>query len=106
MAAFLDIQFGIDGTIVEILNNSSLRLNDKAGVCSHYRLAMLVSFPEEKTRQFERIEGKLDELRSYLYANRNSVIGQVTPQPSRLIVIGEALRLRHSLKVEPLQKEF
>jgi hypothetical protein len=85
MAAFLDIQFGIDGTIVEILNKSSLRLNDNAGVCSHYRFAMFVSCPEENTRQFERIEAKLDELRSYLYANLTSVIGQVTPQPSRLI---------------------
>jgi hypothetical protein len=34
-----------------------------------------LAYPEENRGQFERIEAKLDELRSYLYANRQSVVG-------------------------------
>ena len=34
-----------------------------------------LAYPEENRGQFERIKAKLDELRSYLYANRQSVVG-------------------------------
>jgi hypothetical protein len=66
---------GLQGCKVRPRGNSRAQHGGEAFAVVRECFQHALAYPEENRGQFERIEVKLDELRSYLYANRQSVVG-------------------------------